>query len=187
MDEQQRALITAIAHPARLEVFDTLQASARPLSEREVLAASLGGRSGVRQHLHALKAVNLADHTDDAHWFAVPTPVVVPDLDDVPANDPDRPLVERMHQLLAERRIARMKHWSLIQRRPGWKQWRSAIQANDWTIHMTPDELGAMETEIMDVVRKHRDKLAGQPPRDNAEAVFVVMFAAPLDALRPRG
>ena len=139
----------------------------------------------MRQHLSILAEVNLAAVDDEGRWSAVQTPVVLPDLQDVPYDDPDRQLVERMHALLADRRIARMKHWSLIQRKAGWEEWRGSIMATDWTMHMTADELAAMEVDLMDVVRRHRAALAGREIPDDAAAIFVSMFAAPLDALRP--
>lgn len=185
MDEQQRALLTAVAHPVRLEVFDTLQASPRPLSERDVLSVTLGGRVGVRRHLHALEQVGLARLDEDGLWSAVQIPVQLPELHEVAQDDPDRPLVERMHSLLSDRRLARMKQWSLVQRKEGWEAWRASTMANDWTLHMNPAELGALETELMDVVRKHR-AAAEEAPAEGREAVFVALFAAPLEALRPR-
>lgn len=117
MDDQQRALLTAIAHPVRLEVYDTLQASARPLTEREILGATLGGRMGVRGHLSVLASVALAEVDDEGRWSAVQTPVLVPDLVTLEPDDPDRALIDRMHKLLADRRIARLKQWSLVQRK----------------------------------------------------------------------
>lgn len=185
MDEQQKALLTAIAHPVRLEVYDTLQASRQPMTEREILSVTLGGRAGVRKHLQALAAVGLAQVDDQGGWSAVQTPVLVPDLLSLSPDDPDRAVVERVHKLFADRRIARLRQWSLVQRKEGWEDWRGHVVANDWTIHMTPDELGALETDLMAVVREHRARLNELPPRPDGAAVFISLFAAPLDALRP--
>lgn len=185
MDDGQRSLLQAIAHPVRLEVFDTLQSAPAPLSESQILKSTLGGRSGIRSHLRALESVGLARMVEPGMWVAVQRPVVVPAHDELEPGDPDRALVDRLHRLFADRRLARIKEWNRINVRPEWEPWRRYVVAHDWTMCMSREQLADMEEDLVAVVRKHRELIASEGPLPECEAVYVSLFAAPLNGLRP--
>jgi DNA-binding transcriptional ArsR family regulator len=186
VDEGQRALLAAYSNPVRLEILDTLRAAAEPLTADEISDRALRGRVGVRSHLATLHRNRLVAKNHDGRWVALPRPVGLPALADVAPDDPDYRLVARAHAVLADRRWMRLREWNQVNVRPQWAAWGPHVIAQDTVMRLTPQEMDELEQAIGDAVTQFRRRVVGdrQDPA-GSESVFLVVYAAPLDALRP--
>ena len=170
-------LLRAIAHPLRIRLIGTLHRDG-PATASE-LARRLGESSGATSyHLRILAKYGFIE--DDAErnrgrerwWRAADEGVEWSlDTDDPGLIEADRALGR---QLVAEYQRWLQRWYSEL---PDWERpWRAAATASDRWYELTPDELRALNDEVLAVLDRYADR---QTRRDDTEKVVALFHAFP--------
>ena len=171
------AALRALAHPLRIRILDELSAYG-PLTATG-LADRLGESSGATSyHLRILAKYGFIE--DDAErnrgrerwWRAADEGVEWSlDTDDPGLIEADRALGR---QLVAEYQRWLQRWYSEL---PGWdRPWRAAATGSDRWYELTPDELRALNDEVLAVLDRYGDR---QARRDDTEKVIAIFHSFP--------
>jgi hypothetical protein len=100
-------------------------------------------------------------------------------------EDPEAQIAARaLSRTLRERELARLQeYYELRSSYP--VRWQEVTGSSDFTLHVTPDELRALDEEITAILHRYRDRIAdpGLRPPDSLP-IEVLLFAYP--AATPR-
>ncbi len=184
VDLSPEQLVT-LAHPIRSRLLSALRTGGPATAS--VLALRLGTNSGTTSyHLRRLAEVGLIEdapeHGDgrdrwwrpaqESHSFSAQNHPG--DADAVAASD-------WLHEHYLRLSHRRAEDWA-EQRREWPAPWRSAATMSDWALHLTPEQLTAMNVEIDAVIERWR---GGTDPGDPAaERVAVILYDFPEPDLR---
>jgi DNA-binding Lrp family transcriptional regulator len=96
-------------------------------------------------------------------------------------EDPETQIAARaLARTLRERSFARLQ--AFFEQRSSYPtRWQEVTGASDFTLHVTPDELRALDEEITTVLHRYRDRIAdpGLRPPDSLP-IEVLLFAYPV-------
>lgn len=172
--------VVTLAHPIRSRLLSALRVGGP--STASVLALRLGTNSGTTSyHLRRLADAGLVEdapeHGDGRDRWWRPAQESHSWSSESYAEEPDALAAEewlRQHYLRSYARKA--EDWA-EQRRDWPAPWRAAATMSDWALHLTPEQLGAMNAEVDAVVERWRE--SGDPGDPAAERVTVILHAFP--------
>ncbi|WP_336646829.1 helix-turn-helix domain-containing protein [Microbacterium sp. USHLN186] len=181
LDEQQ---IRVLAHPLRARIPGLLRTHG-PATATD-LARLLETNSGATSyHLRQLAAVGLVRDTGEGvgrrrEWQATS------DFHSwAPSDFDDRPdaatAANWLQRAYLRDFVERAERWE--EDAVGWSpQWRDSLGLSDTVVEVTPQQAGAMLTELADVFERYRAAGAGDP---DAVRLHVTTHAAPLGRTAP--
>lgn len=177
--------LQAMADPVRLDLFEALRDEAEPMSTIELERRVPASKGGIEHHLQRLAEegwiARVAGAGRAATWSPSSTGVTWSDAE---SADPDvAAAIDELYWVAQQRRINRLRHFDAERQNGLWPaKWVEAAVGRDYLVHMTAEDLGAFEGELIDLVMKYRasttDQQAGETP--GVERVFVTLSAFPL-------
>ncbi len=100
-------------------------------------------------------------------------------------EDPETQIAARaLARTLRERSFARLQAY--VEERSGYPvRWQEVTGSSDFTLHVTPDELRALDEEITAILHRYRDRIAHPELRpEDSLPIEVLLFAYPVAAPR---
>jgi DNA-binding transcriptional ArsR family regulator len=180
-----RAGLRALAHPLRARLVGALRLHGAATAT--ALAHRLGTNSGATSyHLRQLAGAGLVEEDPDLGtarerwWRAAHRGTSFRDTDF--ENDPDdRAAADWLVGHTA--RLHTRWHDDWLEERHTWpRAWRDVADQSDYWLHLTPDQLHALNLELHEVIQRHRD--AGDPADPAAERIVALWSSFP--AREPR-
>jgi len=173
--------LRALTHPVRLALLEVLQLEG-PLTATQ--AGELIGEppNTCSFHFRQLAKYGFVEPAGPGRGRAHPWRLTgfgmhFSDLSD----DPEMTQAARgLDRMLRERYFARLR--AFYETRPDYpRKWQQVTGASQTVVHVTPDELAAIDAEIMAVLDRNRDRLADASLRpEGSLPVEVLLFAYPI-------
>lgn len=173
--------LRALAHPLRLRLVGALRLHGPATAT--MLARRLDTNSGqTSYHLRQLADAGLVeddpDHSTarDRYWRATHAGTAWSsaefreDPDDWAADTVLIGQVARLHAQWIDEALAARDEWD--------EAWLSSSDMSDCALHLTPDTLRELITELHGVIRRYRDDLA-EPDHPDAERITLLLSAFP--------
>lgn len=170
----------ALAHPLRLRLLELLA------HEGELTATEAGERLGESPascsfHLRQLAKYGFAEEAPREGgrrrpWRRKGTGVTFSDVHDDPET---REAAIALSRVLRDRNLARAQR-GLDASPAEPPEWRRAIGAGDYTLYVTPDELRAVQDEIVAVWRRYQDRIEDPAKRpEGSRPIQMLSMAYP--------
>lgn len=170
-------VLSAMSHPLRRRLLDVLKvygpATASALADRTGQAVA-----NISHHLKVLGTAGLIVQAPELakdrreRWWRLAAPDlrwVTRDFDDDPAR---QAVAEAAVSLNLDRQVALARAWFAVrEERPEWNG--AAFSADRW-LHLTPEELGELERDVLAVLDRWSRR---EPPDDGREREPVFLFA----------
>jgi DNA-binding Lrp family transcriptional regulator len=171
----------AMTHPVRLALLEALALEGRLTATR---AAELIGESPTTCSFHFRQLAKYGFVEQAAtgpgrmrSWRLTQVGMRFTDVHE----DPETQIAARaLARTLRERSFARLQ--AFFEQRSSYPtRWQEVTGASDFTLHVTPDELRALDEEITTVLHRYRDRIAdpGLRPPDSLP-IEVLLFAYPV-------
>jgi DNA-binding transcriptional ArsR family regulator len=170
----------ALAHPTRLALLEVLRDAGR------LTATEAGERIGESPascsfHLRQLAKYGFVEEAPRAGgrrrpWRATDVGMTFTDVHDDPERTEAAIVLERV---LRDRNLRRAQA-ALDARHAQPRAWRRVLGMSDYTLYVTPEELEAIERELVAVVGRYRDRAADPARRpEGSRAVQLLYIAYP--------
>ena len=175
--------LRAVAHPVRLNLIEAL-AEHGPLTATEAAGHVGESPSSCSWHLRQLEKFGFVEEAGKAAGRRRPWRLTSHGLsftvDDT--QDPETQAAGRaLERLFADRYLDRAARG--LQARPGLPTaWQRATGTNQFVLHVTPQELEALNDEVVAVLSRYYDRVLDPAQRpDDARTIEAVLFTYPRD------
>jgi DNA-binding transcriptional ArsR family regulator len=180
------AVLRALAHPARMEILERLM-NGPPATATDCAAACGLSPSATSYHLRALARVGLVEEAPsrgDARervWRSTMEGFAV---EPGPEQDPEaRAAAQDLVEVFLVRDETRLRRWlTRADQEP--KEWYDAAALYDSLLQVTPEELRALNDQVLAVLRPYRKARRTDPPA-GSRTVTAMFRAFPLDDPAP--
>jgi DNA-binding transcriptional ArsR family regulator len=171
----------ALAHPVRLALLEALS-HAGQLTATEAAERVGESPSNCSFHLRQLAKYGFVEEADGGTgrrrpWRTVHVGMSFTDVQD----DTETALAAgTLASVIGERLLARARA-GMEQRRLLPKEWREVTGTNDMTLYVTPDELRALDAQIVELLWSYRDRIADPAKRPSgSRPIEYAAFAYPV-------
>jgi DNA-binding transcriptional ArsR family regulator len=172
----------ALAHPVRLALLEALT-HAGPLTATEAAERVGESPSNCSFHLRQLAKYGFVEEAEGGTgrrrpWRAVS---VGTQFSDVHA-DPETALAAGGLARVIRDRLLERARVGLEQSRLLPDEWRAVLGTSDMTLYVTPEEMGAIGEEMLEVLWRYRDRIADPSKRpEGSRPIQAAVFAYPID------
>ena len=172
----------ALAHPVRLALMRALN-HAGPLTATEAAERVGESPSNCSFHLRQLAKYGFVEEAEGGSGRRRPWRVVTigTHFTDVHEDTETALAAGTLGRVIAERLLERARV-GLEQRRLLPKEWREVTGTSDMTLYVTPEELRALDEEIVEILFRYRDRIADPAKRpEGSRPIEYAAFAYPVD------
>jgi DNA-binding transcriptional ArsR family regulator len=173
----------ALAHPVRLALLDALGIHG-PLTATEAGEAIGESPTTCSFHLRQLAKYGYVEEAGRGAgrrrpWRLAHVGLRFTDVHDDPAT---ATAASTLDGVMRERRIGRMRAGMDARARHP-REWQEVTGASQFLLHVTPDELRALDDELTALLTRHRDRIADPAARPSgSRPVELLVFAYPVEA-----
>lgn len=181
--ELDLSALKAMSHPLRVRMYDLI--ADRGAATASQLASALGESSGTTSyHLRVLAKHGLIEDDPDRgdrrdRWWRVRPGGYQLDARRFRDDPAAGPVLEAAAGQLWQQAARQLETW--YRAAAGWDEaWIGASASTIVRFDATPEELAAVRDEVIEVLRRHRDRLTDRTPPADATRVVTQFHAFPL-------
>jgi DNA-binding transcriptional ArsR family regulator len=172
----------ALAHPVRLAILEALTHHG-PLTATEAAEHVGESPSNCSFHLRQLAKYGFVEEAEGGAGRRRPwrAKTIGTRFTDVQA-DPETALAAgELARVITDRLFSRARA-GLEQARLLPDEWRAVTGSNDMTLYVTPDEMKAIDDEVLEILWRYRERIADPSKRpEGSRPLQVAMFAYPIE------
>jgi DNA-binding transcriptional ArsR family regulator len=172
----------ALAHPVRLSLLEALNHHG-PLTATEAAERVGESPSNCSFHLRQLAKYGFVEEAEGGSGRRRPWRVVNVGTRFTDAHEDTETALAAgtLGRVIADRLLARARV-GLEQRHLLPKEWREVTGTSDMTLYVTPEEMRALDEELIEILFRYRDRIADRSKRpEGSRPLQLALFLYPVD------